>query len=319
MEDTKYTLARGLALSLAVEDADSLLSLADGNCALLYLYLLRTGGVLSPKDAARDLKRTDREISETAERLRALGLLSPSAGGPAKPPAAAKLPPADELPEYSAQDISLCSKQDNEFRAVVTETQRLLCRMLSGADLNKLFGIYDYLGLPGEVILMLINRCVSEYNEKYGSGRLPTMRTIEKEAYAWANREIISLDSAEEYVRALDERKSASGLVKQVLGIHGRDLSLTERRYVDGWLDMGFGAPALEIAYDRTVTQTGKLQWKYMNSIICSWHEKGLHTPEEIKSGDALRSAARKKPDSGPVSEADELERMMKMISKNKR
>lgn len=59
---------------------------------------------------------------------------------------------------------------------------------------------------------------------------------------------------------------------------------------------MGFSDGALAEAYDRTVVSTGALKWPYMNKILVNWHQKGLHTPEEIAQGDprggARRSAA---------------------------
>jgi hypothetical protein len=49
--------------------------------------------------------------------------------------------------------------------------------------MKLLFGMYDYLALPPEVILELLNFCVDRSREKYGPGRLPSMRAVEKEAY----------------------------------------------------------------------------------------------------------------------------------------
>jgi hypothetical protein len=63
-----------------------------------------------------------------------------------------------------------------------------------------------------------------------------------------------------------------------MLQINGRALTQTEQKYIESWLDMGFGPDALEIAYDKTVVKTGRLQWKYMDSIVNSWHGKNLHT-----------------------------------------
>ena len=54
----------------------------------------------------------------------------------------------------------------------------------------------------------------------------------------------------------------------------------TNRKFLS--FALGFSAGARELAYDRTVLKTGRLQWKYMDSIVRSWHGKGLHTPEEI-------------------------------------
>ena len=33
--------------------------------------------------------------------------------------------------------------------------------------------------------------------------------------------------------------------------------------------------------------KTGGLKWNYMNSILRSWNEKNLHTPQEILQGDS--------------------------------
>ena len=40
------------------------------------------------------------------------------------------------------------------------------------------------------------------------------------------------------------------------------------------------------LAFERTCLKTGGLKWNYMNSILKSWHEKNLHTPQEIAQGD---------------------------------
>jgi len=127
---------------------------------------------------------------------------------------------------------------------------------------------------------------------RQGPGRMPTMRSIEKTAYIWANRDITTLDRAEDHLRAERARREETERVKQALQIRGRELTPTERKYIDAWLELGFTAEALAIAYDRTVIKTGSLHWKYMNSIVSSWHGKGLHSPEEIEKGDCRAPAA---------------------------
>ena len=97
---------------------------------------------------------------------------------------------------------------------------------------------------------------------------------------------ILTLEQAEEHLRRLAAQKDAFRRLLPVLGIRDRELTQTERGYVASWLDLGFEDEALSIAYDRTVTKTGKLSWPYMNKIILSWHGKGLHTPAEIEAGD---------------------------------
>ncbi|MDR0951320.1 MAG: DnaD domain protein [Oscillospiraceae bacterium] len=293
MRDNLYRPLGSDALALSGAEADRLLALHDGDCALLYLYALRRAGDFSISDAAAALGLTEPELKRAAERLRAAGLFG--AGRSQTKPAPT---PADELPEYTAEDIARQSGKGSDFPAVVDETQRILGKTMTGADLKVLFGLYDYLKLPAEVIILLVSHCVEASRERGGTSRLPSMKSIEKEGYVWFNREIMTLERAEEY---LQERRRLSGKlneIKRILQINGRNFSSTERIYVEGWLGLGFDAEAIAEAYDRTVIKTGGLQWKYMNSILQNWHNKGLHSAEEIGSGDRRTQTAAKAPPS---------------------
>lgn len=242
-------------------------------------------------------------------RLAAAGLLT----GSDAPPAA----PAEVLPEYTAQELVRRSGEDPAFRSILAEAESLLGRTLSGADTRALFGVYDYLGLPVDVIMELLHHCAEECRLKYGPGRVPTMKQIEKEAYVWANREILTFEQAEEYIRARAKLRDATDSLRRAFGIHDRPLSPTERKYIEGWLEQGFTQEALELAYDKTVTNTGQLKWNYMNKIIQSWHEKGLHSPEEIAQGDAPKRQAPAR--AGEQGRGGELERMKKIYDKVRR
>ena len=309
MEEKRYRLSGPAALSVPLADADRLLALGDGECALLYLYILRCGGALSLGAAARALGRTEAELGEAAARLGRAGLLLEDER---------RLAPADELPEYRAEDIVRRSREDPAFRDLVSEAQRVLGHSLSGADLKTLFGVYDRLGMPAEVIMLVIHRCAETARRRYGEGRLPTMRAIEKEAYLWANREILTARQAEEYLEGLDRRDEAEDRLRALLQFRDRTPTPTERKYMDAWLAMGFGIEAMALAYDRTVVSTGKLSWAYMDRILRSWQEKGLHTPEEIEKGDS-RAPAR--PAAGtvrrervPAAGGDDLERLERLL-----
>ena len=91
MDGKRYRIQGANMLSFPAEDAEKLLALGDGECALLYLYILRSGGVLDAAAAARALSRTAEQIGAAARRLSGAGLLT--AGD-------APLPGPDELPVY---------------------------------------------------------------------------------------------------------------------------------------------------------------------------------------------------------------------------
>jgi len=297
------------AIQIPRADADRLLACADGLCALLYL-LQRTGGDRSRRETAALLKCSGEELERAYETLRRLGL----AEKPERPPE------QRELPEYEAGDITARSETDGAFSAVVFEAQRALGRVLSSNDLRILFGLYDHLGMPAEVIMPLINHCTEEYQRRYGEGRKPTMKYIEKAAWDWADQEIITAEAAEEHLALLRSRRETVGQFRQALQLTGRDLTPTEDKYLRSWAAMGFGPEAVALAYDRTVISTGKLTWRYMDKILQSWSEKRLFTPEEIEAGDPPRRGARSAPAAGGqerVSSLDEKVAAMRRLNEH--
>ncbi len=303
-------------LGLGVEAADRLLACADGECALLYLHILRTGA-FSATRAARELRLSEDAVARASESLRRLGLLS----APEEPL------PSEELPEYTGRDISERAKTDSAFEGVIFEAQRSLGKMLSSNDMRILFGIYDHLGLPAELICLLINHCIEACRAASGDGRTPTMRYVEKEAWFWAKNEITTLEAAEEHIRRERQSQQLIGQVRDVLQIRARALTATEKKYVESWLEAGFSPEAIAEAYDRTVVGTGKLTWKYMDRILQSWREKELFTPEQIAQGDPRHAPGKAGTGAGakaPATESDaavrgDLENMRKMYENMKK
>ena len=289
-------------ITIPTGELDKLLGHCDGNAALLYLHI-RRAGTFSIARSARELKCTEAELVAAAGTLRALGLLD----------APEQTPEKRELPEYTAGDVSALARSDPAFEAVVSEAESALGRVLSSNDLKLLFGIYDYWGLPADVIMLLLHHCVEKYQLRYGSGRKPTMRYVETEAQYWARNEIRTLDAAEEQILRERERRNAAAQIAEALQITGRALTAGETRYIDGWLSMGFGPDAVAEAYDRTVLNTGKLTWKYLDRILRSWDEQGFHTPEAIAAGDPRRPAAKRTPSSTQTQAQSDDEKLAAM------
>ena len=287
--------------------ADLIIGLRDGDAALLYLYLCRRG--MEDRDRiARELYLPKQRLSEAIERLEMLGLLPLAESVPvsaesavsAEPPVnAPSLPERPDLPDYTAAEVRSRKESDNAFSALISEAQLIMGRPLSTPDLIKLLGIYDHLDLPPEVVMELMNFVAELYRWKYGERRRPSARAFELEARVWAERGITDFDSAERYIRLARERRSQEGDIKASMKIVDRDFTDTERRYVEQWLNWGFSADAIALAYDKTVTNTRKFSPAYMNKILMSWNEKGLHSLAEIREKDQS-ARSRSSPSSEP-------------------
>jgi DnaD/phage-associated family protein len=261
------------ALSVPAADVRRLLSAANPDAALLYIYLKSEN---SFESAAGELQMSPARISCAAAVLRQLGLWSDE-----KPHKVM----AGERPDYSERDVLTAMDSDMDFRSLYGEIQRQMGRTLNTEELKILLGFTRYLGLSPEVIAMLVCFCRERARQK-GSSRNPSLRTIEKEAYAWAERGIDSMEEAAAYIQSQNVRNSRLGRLMQILQIRGRNLTPGEEKYALSWLDMGFEDSAIAEAYERTCLNTGGMNWAYMNKILQRWHDAGLHTAEAVKNGD---------------------------------
>ena len=278
---------------LPAQQADRLIGRGDGDAALLYLCLLRADRGVTAQELQRRLKWSQLRLHAAEPALQELGLID-------RPPEQKPPEPAQERPVYTADDLTDLLTGDAGFRMLVPQTEEKLGKRLKTADLQILAGLYDDLGLPADVIYLLVCHCVARSEERYGPGRRPTLRQIEKEGYHWAQRGLFDQESASRYLRDWNVRRSAMSRYMQVLGLGDRRPVESEERYITDWMDKGFPPETVALAYDKTVFYKKELNWRYLNGILRRWHENGWHTEEEVRQSDSRKPSRReeKKDDS---------------------
>ena len=284
-------------VTISQADVRKLLSAASPEGALLYLYL-QGGNRL--ETAGKDLNINESRLGFATAVLRQLGLLPQERPGNTI---------VGERPNYSGEDVSRAN-YDFEFVGLKEEVQRQFGKILNVEEEKILLGFYRYLGLSPDVISLLVSYCISRA-KRQGKIRNPSLWTIEKEAYAWAERGIDSFEEASAYIQMQDQRQSRLGRLMQMLQIHGRKLTAAEERHANAWLDMGMEDEVIAMAYERTCLNTGGLNWAYMNKILQRWHSQGLHTADEVRSGDQRGSVP--KGASGQLGAA-ELEAIQRVL-----
>ena len=286
------------SVNISQGDMRKLLSASSGDAALLYLYI-QSGNL--PENAERELNLNPSRINCAAATLRQLGLLCDMRRSSIAP---------GERPCYAERDVLEAMDTDTSFRGLYGEVQRLLGRSLNTEELKILLGFVRYLGMTPDVISVLICYCKDRARQK-GSMRNPCLRTIEKEAYAWSERGIETVEDAAAFIQSQNIRNSRLYRLMQILQIRGRSLTPAEERYAQSWLDMETNEDLIAMAYERTCLNTGGLNWAYMNKILQRWHEQGLRTAEDICSGDQRRTVP--KGASGQLGAA-EMEAIQKVL-----
>lgn len=184
-------------------------------------------------------------------------------------------------PSYTSAEIDAAASVNKNIDYLFHQAEKILDRLLSPSDFEMLYSFVDWLGLPVEVVIMLLSFAASQ-------GKT-SKRYLETVAIDWADKGINTYESAEEYIREIELRMSNEGKIRSILGIYDRSLSQTEKKYIKLWtMEKNIPPELVEEAYDRTVQATGKLSWAYMNKILISWAENGITNKKQLSENEAL-------------------------------
>jgi hypothetical protein len=166
-------------ITIEQDQLRKLLLSESADAAFLYLYMAAGNPV---EQAQTDLHLSANQLSCATALLRQLGLY--------KETKATFVP--GERPSYTENDVLQAVNTDMDFKAIYGEVQQLLGKTLNTEELKILLGFNRYLGLPGEVVSVLVSWC-KERARQQGRVRPPSLRSIEKEAYFWAEQGIDTL------------------------------------------------------------------------------------------------------------------------------
>lgn len=259
----------------------------------VYLYLLYTHAkkhmLPSASEIARDLGMTENNIQFILSYWISRGELLEENGRYVLPSAEAKgkisakkqkKPNAERAkPGYTAKEISAVASANPQIAHLFKEAERIYQKPLTPSIFEMLYSFIDWLDLPVEVVLMLLT-----YAAKHDKLKTKYLTTV---AMDWADKEINTYEAAEAYIRELEALDSAEHKIRSILGIYDRALTQTEKKYIHSWTEDLHSSPEMvAIAYDRTVANTGKLSWAYMNKLLTSWANDGIQTAEELETHD---------------------------------
>ena len=261
---------------------DTLIQNGNGDAALLYLLMLRAENPPVRQELLRRLRWSELQLDAAESALQKMGLIE-------RPAEAKVLETAEERPAYTSDDMA-AFHQDPLFEALYKQVQEKLGKKLNSNDSQILANLYDCVGLPCDVIYLLINHCLMRAERKYGEGRRPTMRQIEKEGYYWARQGLFDQESAGKYLRDYEEKRGKVAQYMKVLGLGDRPPVVSEERYIRAWIDWGFDTDCVAMAYDKTVYYKKELKWPYLNGILKRWHEEGWHSAAAVEQGEQKKT-----------------------------
>ncbi len=181
-------------------------------------------------------------------------------------------------PEYTTREIAQFA-EGSEFSQLLYIVQKYLGKTLSTNEVKTIISFHDWLGLPIEVIELLIEYCVDNDHRN--------MRYIEKVSIDWADNDINTIEKAK--VRTETYNKSYFIILK-AYGITDRSPTPNQIKLMDKWLNnFHFDISVIVEACERTIAQINKAEMRYTDSILETWSTAKVRTIADLESLDQNR------------------------------
>lgn len=247
---------------------------ADEASVRVALYVLATGVTDAGKISA-DLKLRSRAAAETALAYWAgAGLLE----------RAAEAGPAPQAPApMTWAEIAAASRTDPMIASLIDCAQTGFGRSLSHAEMEKLVNLYIQDGCAPEVVMLCLAYTA-------GKGRR-TMGAVSHELKVWRAEGVENGEQADAYLKLLALREEREKYVCGLLGITDAELTLGARKAIARWYE--------SYGYDDAMVQEAAVQagpkrelW-YWNSILKTWHARGLRTIHDVRAPTPAAGASR--------------------------
>ncbi len=242
------------------------LNRADENCIRVALYVLRTSctdsAVIARELGLRSVQAAERALQWWA----GAGLLSAHRGKSPEPP---PLPAAEPQPDLS---LVMC---DPRIALIMEQAQSCLGGALSSQESRILASFYTSDGYAADVILL----CLSHLTGTPGV----SINAVRSELKRWKKAGVKTGEDVERLLALEARRAEHEAFVAMLLGKTAKELTPSERRSVQRWYEKyEFSDEMVQTATQYLGTE--RSVWA-MNDILKGWHEKGWHTPQDLRGG----------------------------------
>lgn len=165
--------------------------------------------------------------------------------------------------------------ENSQLADMCSYAQDVLGKTLSSQEASTLYWFYDTLGFEPEVILMLLEYCVSKDKRN--------MNYIEKVAIGWHEKGIRTIEQVDAFLKREADKGDYINVIRKIMGID-RTFSKTETDYLFKWRDeYNMSEEMVALAYEYCVIQISKISFQYMDKILERWHKNGIYTVAEAE------------------------------------
>ncbi len=191
---------------------------------------------------------------------------------------------ADEAPFYSSKDLADAAQREPNFKNLVAFAEDRLEKVMNTSELARLYSFLDYLKMPLDVVMLVIEDCVSREKK--------SLRYITKMLTSFQDDGIDTYQKAEAWFAARQESVRYAKIIRSLFGLGDRKLTSAEEEILKTWRTVyRYEEEILTAAYEKTVSSAKTPSIKYMHKILEGWHRDGVQTIEDIgKAGSGKKA-----------------------------
>ncbi len=318
------------SVPIPMEFINNYMPSANATYVKVYLYGLvkcYEGGDISNADIAEALDILETDVNKAWRYWKRVGLVRSEGKGtlvfnpiPAEEAKQKQETPVEEkndarksVPEKKEAAVKEIPKTMDitpKIKETVTMAEQLLKKTLSRREVTSLYNFTEWYGMSQEMVLVLLEYCVTIDKTSFAY--------IEKVASGWHEQGITTLDSATKALNRAVKEVRMQQKCRKMFGLD-RELSGTETNYISKWVsELSMSESMIRNAYERTVNNTGKISMPYMNTILKSWHDKGIKTVSQIAQMDSPASKEKGNKSTYQLDDMAAIERRLRLEKQKK-
>lgn len=303
--------------ALPASVVDGSLRMAGATQLKVLLWFARQGR-FDPAACAAAIGVSEADCRDAMQFWTETGLLIPAgevAPAPTSvtPAAAPVLPPLVAEPKKRPGLPEVIQKQKTcgDFDYLLKTAEGRLGRPITPGEMESFLYIYDTVGLPAEVILMILVDAVNKDKVRVKS----SFRSyLEKVALTWAEQGITTVPAAELELCRQENRRKTGEHIRTLFGL-SRPLTLLQLENAMRWEEeFRFGDDILLVALAKCKEKTDTVNVNYIHKVLEGWYTEGITTAEQAREAGVVKKKSAAKPllsdDSAPADTGDAYEQM---------
>ena len=109
---------------------------------------------------------------------------------------------------------------------------------------------------------------------------------IEKIAMSWAEKDINTLEAAQEETERLSSSHDYISNIMKMFEMK-RKPTAKQLEVIQQWRSANYSSELIHYAYEKTIEQIDKLSFEYINKILMSWSSSGYKTVDDVKRAES--------------------------------